>query len=65
MLNRRAFLAGLAGAGGLAAGAAQGAALSGIETASIRGTLDASELGVQPGLYDDQSEAFARVLDKA
>lgn len=65
MLNRRAFLAGLAGAGGLAAGAAQGATLSGIETASIRGTLDASELGVQPGLYDDQSEAFARVLDKA
>ncbi|WP_127596635.1 TIGR03808 family TAT-translocated repetitive protein [Nitratireductor alexandrii] len=65
MLNRRAFLAGLAGAGGLAAGAAHGATLSGIETASIRGSLDASELGVQPGLYDDQSEAFARVLDKA
>ncbi|MDN2566380.1 TIGR03808 family TAT-translocated repetitive protein [Aquibium sp. A9E412] len=62
MLNRRAFLAGLAGT----AAAGPAAALpSGIETASIRGTLDAAELGLRPGVYDDQSEAFARILAKA
>lgn len=68
ILNRRSVLAGLAGAGGAligAAGPGLGAAAAGFETASIRGSIDATELGVFPGTYDDQSKAFGRMLEAA
>ena len=60
MLNRRGFFG---SAFGLAAGltlprAAQGAVLSNVEKASMRGAIDATDLGVRPGALDDQSKAF-------
>jgi uncharacterized secreted repeat protein (TIGR03808 family) len=68
MLNRRVFLAGSAGlaAAGLSApAAALTPAPAGIETASLRGAISATELGVAPGTLDDQSKAFAKLLDKS
>ncbi|QDZ01071.1 TIGR03808 family TAT-translocated repetitive protein [Nitratireductor mangrovi] len=65
MLNRRAFLAGATAMGAAVTLPARAANLSGIETASIRGSLDAAELGMQPGTYDDQSKAFQDILQKA
>jgi uncharacterized secreted repeat protein (TIGR03808 family) len=63
MLNRRSLLA---GAAGLAAAApATAAGLAGIEMASMRGSIDATELGLRVGAFDDQSKIFARMLDKA
>ena len=35
------------------------------QTASLRGTLDASRFGVEPGRRDDQSRNFQRLLDRA
>ncbi|RVA46070.1 TIGR03808 family TAT-translocated repetitive protein, partial [Mesorhizobium sp. M7A.F.Ca.US.001.01.1.1] len=67
MLNRRTLLTGTAGFAvmGLALGKAVAASLSGIEKASMRGSLNATELGVQPGTSDDQSKAFAKLLRDA
>ncbi|RWN13466.1 MAG: TIGR03808 family TAT-translocated repetitive protein [Mesorhizobium sp.] len=67
MLNRRTLLTGTAGFAvmGLALGKAVAASLSGIEKASMRGSINATELGVQPGTSDDQSEAFAKLLRDA
>ncbi|WP_442578577.1 TIGR03808 family TAT-translocated repetitive protein [Mesorhizobium sp. ASY16-5R] len=68
MLNRRIFLAGSAGlaAVGLSVPAAAiSRAPAGIETASLRGAISAGEFGVAPGTLDDQSKAFAKLLDKA
>ena len=68
ILNRRRILAGLAGtAGALFVGpvAGRAAGVAGFETASIRGSIDATELGVYPGTYDDQSKAFGRMLQAA
>ena len=68
MLNRRRFLAGTAGfaVGGLArSGSRRAAGLDGITTASMRGSIDATELGVRPGALDDQSKAFASMLQVA
>jgi uncharacterized secreted repeat protein (TIGR03808 family) len=68
MLNRRGFLG---GAGGAIAGAASFAStaragtLPGIETAAMRGSIDATELGVRVGAFDNQSKAFAKMLRKA
>ena len=63
MLNRRRFLAAAAGlcrlGGACAPGSAAAAGLDGITTASMRGSIDATELGVHPGALDDQSKAFA------
>ena len=42
-----------------------GAGLPGIEKASMRGSINATELGVQPGTLDDQSKAFAKLLRDA
>ncbi|TIV26849.1 MAG: TIGR03808 family TAT-translocated repetitive protein, partial [Mesorhizobium sp.] len=39
--------------------------LPGIEMAAMRGSIDATEIGVQPGAVDDQSKAFARMLAEA
>ncbi|WP_170314842.1 twin-arginine translocation signal domain-containing protein, partial [Aquibium carbonis] len=46
MLDRRRFMAGLAGAGAAVAGAgsARGQVLPGFETASLRGTLETASL---------------------
>lgn len=67
MLNRRKFLAGTAGFAviGLSLGKAAATALPGIETASMRGSINATDLGVQPGALDDQSKAFAKLLKSA
>lgn len=67
ILNRRRFLAATAGfsVGGLCAASALAAGLSSIETATIRGSIPATDLGVLPGAMDDQSKAFAKLLDKA
>lgn len=67
MLNRRKFLTGTAGFAvlGLSLGKAAPAALPGIENASMRGSINAADLGVQPGALDDQSKAFAKLLRNA
>lgn len=67
MLDRRAFMAGGACAAALLATAPRSGAqgLRGFETASIRGSIDATELGVHPGAHDDQSKAFAQLLERA
>lgn len=68
MLNRRRFLTATAGfaVGGLAMPYAQAAgALAGIDLAAMRGSINASELGVHPAALDDQSKAFADMLAKA
>ena len=66
MLDRRRFLTATAGfaVAGLAV-PAQAAKLNGIETASMRGSINAAELGLHPGALDDQSKAFNRMLAKA
>ncbi|TIU29836.1 MAG: TIGR03808 family TAT-translocated repetitive protein, partial [Mesorhizobium sp.] len=59
MLNRRKFLAGTTGFAvlGLSLGKAAATVLPGIENASIRGSINAADLGIQPGALDDQSKA--------
>lgn len=67
MLNRRKFFTGTAGFAvlGLSLGKAAATALPGIENASMRGSINAADLGVQPGMLDDQSKAFAKLLRHA
>ncbi|OHV62682.1 Tat protein [Mesorhizobium sp. LCM 4577] len=67
MLNRRTLLARTAGlaAAGVFAGKASAKSLPGIEMAAMRGSINATEIGVQPGAVDDQSKAFARMLTEA
>lgn len=67
MLNRRKFLAGTTGFAvlGLSLGKAAATVLPGIENASIRGSINAADLGIQPGALDDQSKAFAKLLRHA
>ena len=69
MLNRRRFFAAAAGLSASAvlarAGSAAAAGLDGITTASMRGSIDATDMGVYPGALDDQSKAFARMLQTA
>ena len=67
-LHRRLFLTGAAGlgAGALAIPAAARAAnLSGIETAALRGSISATEVGITAGTLDDQSRAFAKLIEKS
>ena len=68
MLNRRNFLmaAGLAapaGVAGLREAAASG--IDGVLNASMRGSINVTELGMRPGAFDDQSKAFAKILQQA
>jgi len=67
MLNRRTLLAGTAGfaVAGVFAGKASAKSLPGIEMAAMRGSINATEIGVQPGAVDDQSKAFAKLLGEA
>ncbi|TPJ24624.1 TIGR03808 family TAT-translocated repetitive protein [Mesorhizobium sp. B2-7-2] len=67
MLNRRTLLARTAGfaVAGIFAGKASAKSLPGIEMAATRGSINATEIGVQPGAVDDQSKAFARMLTEA
>ncbi|AZO09141.1 TIGR03808 family TAT-translocated repetitive protein [Mesorhizobium sp. M3A.F.Ca.ET.080.04.2.1] len=67
MWNRRMLLAQTAGlaAAGILAGRASAKVLPGIETASMRGSINAIEIGVQPGALDDQSKSFAKMLSAA
>ena len=67
MLNRRRFLTGTTGFAvlGLAAAGAAARSLPGFENVAMRGSIDATELGVQPGALDDQSKKFARMLRDA
>jgi len=68
MLNRRSFLA-VAGASAAAAvissRVSRAAGIDGVTTASMRGSIDATEFGVHPGTLDDQSRAFAKMLERA
>ena len=63
-IDRRHFLGLLAAAGAspLAAGAARAA---GLETADLRGSINAAELGVRPGAFDDQSITLQNALNRA
>ncbi|HEV2896271.1 MAG TPA: TIGR03808 family TAT-translocated repetitive protein [Pseudaminobacter sp.] len=68
MLNRRSFLSATAGFSvtGLALPLAAAASeLSGIRMAAMRGSINAGELGLRPGAFDDQSKAFAKMLKEA
>ncbi|MDW6021044.1 TIGR03808 family TAT-translocated repetitive protein [Mesorhizobium sp. BAC0120] len=66
MLNRRSFLAAVAASAAPAlVRPARAAGMPGVMTASMRGSIDATELGVRPGALDDQSKAFARMLQQA
>jgi uncharacterized secreted repeat protein (TIGR03808 family) len=67
MLNRRHFIATAAAmsAAGSFARPGVAAGLDGIMTASMRGSIDATDLGVRPGAIDDQSKAFASMLQVA
>jgi uncharacterized secreted repeat protein (TIGR03808 family) len=68
MLNRRSFLSATAGfaVAGLASPLSAGASdLSGIKLAAMRGSINAGELGLRPAAFDDQSKAFAKMLDEA
>lgn len=64
MWNRRHLLASLTVLPALAAGGRWSLAgeQPGIDLASMRGSIDAVEFGVQPGAYDDQSRAFEQML---
>ena len=70
-MNRRSFLAGLASGG--AALSASGtslvpsalAAQPALQEANLRGSLDASQFGVRPDAFDDQSQLLQKVLDRA
>jgi uncharacterized secreted repeat protein (TIGR03808 family) len=68
MLNRRSFLSATAGfsVAGLASPlSATASELSGIRMAAMRGSINAGELGLRPGAFDDQSKAFAKMLKEA
>jgi uncharacterized secreted repeat protein (TIGR03808 family) len=67
MLNRRKLLTQTTGFAviGLSLGKAAATGLPGIEKASMRGSINATDLGVQPGALDDQSKAFAKLLRDA
>ncbi|RWD59599.1 MAG: TIGR03808 family TAT-translocated repetitive protein [Mesorhizobium sp.] len=67
MLDRRTLLAQTAGiaVAGLFAGKASAKMLPGIEKAAMRGSINAIEIGVQPGALDDQSKTFAKMLAEA
>lgn len=66
MLDRRGFLCGAAGlTAGLVSRPGTGRAAAGIELAAMRGSIDADAFGVRPGLYDDQSKAFQKMLQQA
>ncbi len=66
-MNRRNFLkTGLGlGLAGSSVPAWAAGTLSGVSTTQMRGTIDATELGIRPGAYDNQSKAFNRMLRKA
>jgi hypothetical protein len=66
MLNRRSFLSATAGfaVAGLAS-PLSASDLSGIKLAAMRGSINAGELGLRPAAFDDQSKAFAKMLDEA
>jgi uncharacterized secreted repeat protein (TIGR03808 family) len=67
MLDRRRFLGATAGFAAAAATSRAFAAkpLAGVQSAAMRGSINASELGLNPGGLDDQSKAFNRMLQKA
>ncbi|MEZ5810832.1 MAG: TIGR03808 family TAT-translocated repetitive protein [Rhizobiaceae bacterium] len=66
-MDRRAFLRFGTGLGlaGLSTPAIAADGLSGISMAALRGSIDATELGVRPDAYDRQSKAFNKMLQTA
>jgi len=68
MLNRRNLLkrTALAGVAGLALpNSLLASGLKGIELTAMRGSINATEIGVRPGALDDQSRAFGKMLTEA
>ncbi len=66
MANRRQFLTALGGA--TAASLVPGIALAKtplFQNISLRGSLDATQFGIRPGAWDDQSKVLQGVLDRA
>ncbi|MBA3449365.1 MAG: TIGR03808 family TAT-translocated repetitive protein [Pseudaminobacter sp.] len=65
MLNRRGFLQATAGFAVAGLAAPTGAAALGVELAAMRGSINATDLGLRPDALDDQSKAFAKMLRDA
>lgn len=67
MLNRRILLkrTALAVAGLALPNSLLASGLKGIELTAMRGSINATELGVRPGALDDQSRAFGKMLTEA
>jgi uncharacterized secreted repeat protein (TIGR03808 family) len=68
MQDRRRFLGGLAaflGGGSIASAAGRIDEIGTVRSATLRGSIDANDLGVYPAAFDDQSKAFARMLQTA
>jgi uncharacterized secreted repeat protein (TIGR03808 family) len=61
-MNRRNFLGGMAA---FAAAAAPARAASPLLNADMRGSINAADLGIRPGAFDDQSRIFERILNEA
>jgi uncharacterized secreted repeat protein (TIGR03808 family) len=61
-MDRRSFILGSAGLS-LALPAMAGVDSPSVFSASLRGSINAAELGVVPGALDDQSRKFQRMLD--
>ncbi len=64
-MKRRAFIKSLGL--GMAAGAASVSSASAglFDQVDLRGSVDVSKLGVRPDVYDDQSRAMQKILDRA
>jgi uncharacterized secreted repeat protein (TIGR03808 family) len=65
MLDRRRFLVGFGAAGLSLPAAAKAQGLAGIELTAMRGSISATELGVYPAAFDDQSRSFSQMLQSA
>lgn len=68
MLNRRNLLkrSALFGVAGLALpNSLLASGLKGIELAAMRGSINATDLGLRPDMLDDQSRSFAKLLGQA
>lgn len=64
--TRRGFLTAACGAGlALAGGPARGQTSDTLRFAELRGSLDASSLGLRPGASDDQSRVLSQILAQA
>ena len=66
-INRRLFLGGAISSAtfGTLASQANAASSNGISISDLRGSFSATDSGLRPGAYDDQSKLLQAILDKA